>query len=138
VQVSLEECVHTLQDIRNDHNPLEKPTYLAQLQKDLSNGIFKEHQVAKLKKTTQFTNAKNQFIDAVLQNLAKRYTLYLAFIMEIFMPSNQSSITGDIVYSNSNSLQVQINHINFIPAYSGHFTGTFLRCNCQDNCARIY
>jgi hypothetical protein len=103
--------VHTLQDIRNDHNPLEKPTYLAQLQKDLSNGIFKEHQVAKLKKTTQFTNAKNQFIDAVLQNLAKRYTLYLAFIMEIFMPSNQSSITGDIVYSNSNSLQVQINHI---------------------------
>lgn len=45
--MSVEECVTTLENIRDDINPLEKPTFLEQLKKDLVDGTFKSHQCAK-------------------------------------------------------------------------------------------
>lgn len=70
--MSVEECVTTLENIRDDINPLEKPTFLEQLKKDLVDGTFKSHHVARLKKSTHFNTAKRDFINGVLQNIASR------------------------------------------------------------------
>ena len=48
-QVSLDECVKSLHDIRDGVNPLGKPTFLGQLTTDLVDGVFKEHKISRLK-----------------------------------------------------------------------------------------
>ena len=73
LQVSVDECKVSLENLRDDKNPLGKTTFLSKLPEDLKKGAFKDHhQVAKLKTQTQFQNVKVQFINAVLENISRR------------------------------------------------------------------
>ena len=75
LQVAVDECVSSLEDIRDDRNPLGKPTFIASLEKDMKSGSgeFKGHTVDKLQTPTHFKIVKTSFIDAVLENIASRY-----------------------------------------------------------------
>ena len=63
----------SLEDLRDDRNPLEKPTYMELLKHDVKNGTFKEqHRIDKLTSPTAFQNAKKCFIDTLLKNIRSR------------------------------------------------------------------
>lgn len=69
--VSVAECTEALKNIRDEVNPLEKPAFLSQLTIYLVDGTFKNHQVNKMEKETQFY-VKRDFINAVLDNIYGR------------------------------------------------------------------
>lgn len=73
MQISIDDCIAQLTNIKNNYNPLGKPTHLSQLPDDLKDGVFKgHHKVAKLHTATEFENVKKSFIDEILLNISKR------------------------------------------------------------------
>ena len=75
-QVNVKECLRCLEEIRDDVNPLEKPTYLSKLKEDLVDGKFKgDWTVAKMKHASEFKNVKTNFINAVITNIEHRYVV---------------------------------------------------------------
>lgn len=72
-QISLDECVQSLCDLKNDINPLGKPLFVQKLSDDLKDGFYKEtHKVSKMSCRTEFESLKKKFIDAVIENINQR------------------------------------------------------------------
>ena len=81
---AVDECVTSLQDIRDGVNPLGMPRFLSLLEKDLVNGVFKgHHHISRLKHPNQFQKAKRDFIDAIIQNVQNRYMYYFCQMTQV-------------------------------------------------------
>lgn len=72
-QISLDECVQSLCDLKNDINPLGKPLFLQKVCDDLKDGFYREtHKVSKMSCKAEFESLKKKFIDAVIENISQR------------------------------------------------------------------